>query len=1157
MKQKFLLLLCLVLLVGFIPMRGETGYAASSADYAALRIKWKTLLTGGALTGEQLSDPNIQSNIATVENNARSYWASMDTSASRTAIWYGDKFEQAANQSAFFSQTYSRLRTMALAGSMSGTTFTSAEKAALKTDIIAAMDWVYEHWYNPSVIPVPPSYSNQASWPGNWFDFQIAAPMSINDILVLMYEDFSPAQIQQYVGTILHYNTDMEYGGGKGGTLMTGANLAYKATVYTLAGANLQVEAPLQEVNGKLGAIFAYSTGYPDELQRDLGDGGFYEDGSYIQHYAHPYIGGYGIAMLNYLTKIIYELHGSPWELTDPRQSNMYRWFYDSIQPFIYRGAMMEMVRGREVAVPGSSDHVRGASMIRSLLFLADSANPTDAMNFRRAIKHWIETDTYRSIYAGATIPEVLRINQLLGDSTVTAAPAPVMNKVFSIMDRVVHLRPDFGFGLSMYSNRIQNYEMLNNQNLRGWYQGEGMTYLYNNDLGQFSDQFWPTVNKLRLPGTTVDTRSLSAKQYADQFSGTNWVGGTSIIERDSGSPLAAYGAAGMDLKGKGTTLTGKKSWFMFDNEIVALGAGITSTSGNNIETIVENRKILNDGSNTLTVNGVVPNLTMGAASVQSSVYWAHLQGNTADSDIGYYFPATAGLSVLKESRTGQWSSMTTYESDNKVVTLNPLKDAYVHEGARGNENFGSSTSLNIKGSSIADHARNSLLAFDLTGITNVVNAKLLVFGSNTQGSTAFPIAARGVEDDSWSESGVTWNNSPAPLTGILSTAQVNNLPQYIEWDVTAFVSAQASGDGLATILLQDQSGTDQLFTANSREASYNKPQLVIQTDPAYTRSYASLAVNHGKNPVNAAYAYVLLPGKSTAQVKAYADQPDIAVIRNDAAVQAVRDKKLNLTAANFWTASAAAPATAGPVTAYQPSSVMVKDNGDSTVDVSISDPTHLNAGTIDIELNRAADTFTTQDNITVTQLNPIRFSVHTAGSDGKTFSIRFQTASTAQSLLPAAADAYIRDGAYADTTIDGAAEPLLRAKTSTAGYSRKSYIKFDLTGISDVKRAKLRLYGGNSENANPILVQAFSVENDSWTESSITWNNAPAPSLYPLDAVTATNVAQYREWDVTAFIQSQLASDQTATIMLLGDSLNFSANSREHTENRPMLLIN
>ena len=33
------------------------------------------------------------------------------------------------------------------------------------------------------------------------------------------------------------------------------------------------------------------------------------------------------------------------------------------------------------------------------------------------------------------------------------------------------------------------------------------MTYLYNNDLGHYTD-YWPTVNPYRMPGTTEDTEA-------------------------------------------------------------------------------------------------------------------------------------------------------------------------------------------------------------------------------------------------------------------------------------------------------------------------------------------------------------------------------------------------------------------------------------------------------------------------------------------------------------------------------------------------------------------------------------------------------------------------------------------------------------------------
>src|SRR5258708_39909141 len=97
------------------------------------------------------------------------------------------------------------------------------------------------------------------------------------------------------------------------------------------------------------------------------------------------------------------------------------------------------------------------------------------------------------------------------------------------------------------------------------------MTYLYNADLGHYDNNYWPTVNPYRLPGTTVTTQTLvnSANQGGSTQS---WVGSANV--------LGLYGVAGMQLAQQASTLTANKSWFMFDDEIVALGSDIKSTDG-------------------------------------------------------------------------------------------------------------------------------------------------------------------------------------------------------------------------------------------------------------------------------------------------------------------------------------------------------------------------------------------------------------------------------------------------------------------------------------------------------------------------------------------------------------------------------------------------
>src|SRR5258708_25590616 len=104
------------------------------------------------------------------------------------------------------------------------------------------------------------------------------------------------------------------------------------------------------------------------------------------------------------------------------------------------------------------------------------------------------------------------------------------------------------------------------------------MAYLATADLAQFSGAWWPTVDPQRLPGTTVIAGS-TARQ--SQLGGSNAVGGTS---------LDGYSAAMMLLQPDGRQLSARKSWFLFDDELVALGSDIRGTG--TVETIGHNRRL-------------------------------------------------------------------------------------------------------------------------------------------------------------------------------------------------------------------------------------------------------------------------------------------------------------------------------------------------------------------------------------------------------------------------------------------------------------------------------------------------------------------------------------------------------------------------------------
>ncbi|MDH6219371.1 polysaccharide lyase 8 family protein [Streptomyces pseudovenezuelae] len=100
------------------------------------------------------------------------------------------------------------------------------------------------------------------------------------------------------------------------------------------------------------------------------------------------------------------------------------------------------------------------------------------------------------------------------------------------------------------------------------------------------------------------------------------------------------------------------------------------------------------------------------------------------------------------------------------------------------------------------------------------------------------------------------------------------------------------------------------------------------------TRRWQTLWLDHGTDPVDARYHYLLMPGATREEVQARAaDHHWLSVLANDSVSQAVHVHSLGLTAANFWQAG-----TAGPLTASAGASVLVRRRG-RTATLCVSEP--------------------------------------------------------------------------------------------------------------------------------------------------------------------------------------------------------------------------
>ncbi|GAA3047406.1 polysaccharide lyase 8 family protein [Streptomyces roseofulvus] len=293
------------------------------------------------------------------------------------------------------------------------------------------------------------------------------------------------------------------------------------------------------------------------------------------------------------------------------------------------------------------------------------------------------------------------------------------------------------------------------------------------------------------------------------------------------------------------------------------------------------------------------------------------------------------------------------------------------------------------------------------------------------------------------------------------------------------------------------------------------------------TRNYLSLWFDHGTDPAGAGYSYQLMPGATASAAAARAATPNVTVLANTAAVQAVDCPSLGLTMANFFAAG-----TAGPITVDAPCSVLVRERN-GTMTVVVSDPTR-DAATVRVTLARARyASVSAADGVQVlTTSGQVVLLAETGGTQGAGRTVSLGTSGTAPAprtaaSLAATATTYVRDGAYGTTNYGDAATMVVKNTGGTGnGYNRRALLAFDVAGLTGtVSRAVLWLHGNVQDSGgNRTVVQAFATASGSWTETGVTWNSAPALTT----ALGTGAVSTSHDWvglDVTAAVAAARAS--------------------------------
>jgi chondroitin AC lyase len=270
---------------------------------------------------------------------------------------------------------------------------------------------------------------------------------------------------------------------------------------------------------------------------------GVYSDGSFAQHNGggrQLYFNGYGHMYITGFLRIGPLVKDTSLALTEENTAAIQDYFLKGVRHVTYGPEYLDILVG------GRGFGVR------------DSV-PTGS-SYAGRVKQFIALDPPRK-------DELQELYDRL--SGAEGARQPTANKMFWHADFMTHMRPDYYVSVRGTSTRTVGNESGNDQGLKNCHMGDGVNMVWHH--GDEYREILPFWDWQRLPGTTVEQRK-------GKLPLVNWgrgaAGGTDFAGGVSDGRYGAY-AFIFDEGGVNANVDAYKATFFFDNEYVALGAGI------------------------------------------------------------------------------------------------------------------------------------------------------------------------------------------------------------------------------------------------------------------------------------------------------------------------------------------------------------------------------------------------------------------------------------------------------------------------------------------------------------------------------------------------------------------------------------------------------
>lgn len=642
--------------VGSIKLSDE-----AQQQMSEMRKKWQTNSVGDFETNPSLlEDPEIRTYVENLSKEAEDVYAELDKRPDRVRLW-----PKVATQttSADMTTQFKKLTILAKAYGTKGTTY--YKDAAVLKEIISGLDF----------MTVPGRYSGQ-NYLGNWWDWQIGTPQELTTILMALGEDVAPQKVATYVQIMHCYLPDpyKQLQGQSQDKLVplkflanfknSGANRTDQAISYLGMGLLIEDSDMVYTAVDSIQEIFQLVT---------EGDG-FYQDGSFIQHYDIPYTGAYGNSLVKGVGDILSIVDQTNWQLEEANITQFVTNVQDAFLPIVVNGETMSFVNGRSITrSPSEKKQGMGSETMYNLLITAEFAKGEQKNRLQQAAKHWMSQNLPYYYQNTRNFKDLLLTKKVLADHSVDAKPTPFLGShMYGAMDRYVYSGTNMQLGISMYSSRISAFEAGNKENKKGWHLSDGMVYIYNDDQ-QFGPAYWPTVDWYRFPGTTVDTTPLNDELTSFQSfkSPAAFVGGVSDTEHAVVAmqlDKTGWLNNGQDTK---MNLQAKKSWVILDGKIISLGADINGNSASSIETVIDNRLLDPSSTYTFTNQSGKESNSQTKQNVATND-WFLLHSSKANQSLGYLMLEDQVVQTQQLERTGTYQ-----EINNAYPSTEEYKGTY------------------------------------------------------------------------------------------------------------------------------------------------------------------------------------------------------------------------------------------------------------------------------------------------------------------------------------------------------------------------------------------------------------------------------------------------------------------------------------------------